>query len=308
MARSIYCICCLLLLSSFPLKGQEAKKTLGAYFNQLRSGKHPSIPRQLSLPENAKAILGSLSSYLSDTVTVVRAKAYTIAQLAGTSAQQASLRKDAVTKLVAGCKDRDSGNVGIALGYLTSFKKEDFTSAARDTVANLFKRKTPHYDALIRLTGFLELRQAQNDLRALSQQGTAPKQDRWAAMLALARMGDSYAVDNILGRIRKLPVNDDVVYQIFPDLVYTRQRATFNVLLQALNSDETNCESANAEVERKIPCAYRVMEMLAPAVQSYPLKVDESGDIDTNDYTEALKTVRDWFRANSNFVIRTDSY
>ena len=127
-------------------------------------------------------------------------------------------------------------------------------------------------------------------------------------MLALARMGDNYALEDVLKRIRKLPVNDDVVYQVFPDLVYTRQRATFDVLLQALNSDETNCESANAEVERKIPCAYRVMEMLAPAIQSYPLKVDESGDIDTNDYTEALKTVRDWFRANGNYIIRTDSY
>lgn len=261
------------------------------------------MPKQLYLPENAKVALSSLPSYLSDTMTIIRAKAYAIAELAGTNSQQSSLREEAVTKLIEGCKDHDSGNVGIALGYLTSFRKEDFTTAAKDTVVNLFDRKTPHYDKLIRLIGFLELKQTQNDLRALSQQTAASKKDRWAAMLALARMDDSNATEKIMDRVRKIPVNDNVVYQLFPDLVYIRQREAIGLLIETLNSDEKNCMSADAEREAKIPCGYRVMEMLAPVIEGYPLAVDESGDIDTNDYVGALKKVREWFTAHPDYRI-----
>lgn len=297
-----------LILTSGYLYGQEIKKTTNAYFQEVRSGKYNSIPKNLTLPENAKNTLTALSPFLRDTSTVVRAKAYAIVQLAGSYSRESTVREDAVTKLVEAIKDKDSGNVGLALGYLTEFYLPDFTPAAKDTLVNIFRRKSPHFDELIKLIGFLQLTQVRDDLRALSQNSSALRKDRWTALLALARMGDSYATDNVMTRIQKLPVNDDVVYQIYPDLIYTRQRAPFEVLLKALNSDDKNCESANAESEAKIPCAYRVMEMIAPAIQGYPLKLDESGDIDAKNYAEALVMVRDWFKSNKNYTIATDKY
>jgi hypothetical protein len=98
------------------------------------------------------------------------------------------------------------------------------------------------------------------------------------------------------------------VYQIFPDLVYTRQRPIFEMLIVALNSDVRNCQSANAENLTKIPCAYRIMEMIAPAIEGFPYKLDESGDIDAENYQEALITVRDWFKGNRDYKILTDRY
>jgi len=74
-------------------------------------------------------------------------------------------------------------------------------------------------------------------------------------------------------------------------------------LIQTLNNDAKNCMSADAEHETKIPCAYRVMEMLAPVIEGYPLTVDESGDIVTNDYEDALKKVREWFVAHPDYKI-----
>jgi len=292
----------------FELHAQDTKKTLTAYFSEVRAGKYQSIPKNLFQPENAKTTLSLLVPYLKDTASVVRAKAYAIAQLAGGTARQDNLREDAVAKLVDGIKDKDSGNAGLALGYLTGFKKEDFTAVSKDTLLALFKRKTPHYDELIRLIGFLELKQSQNDLRSLAQQSTASKKDRWSALLALARMDDAYAIESVMTRVKKLPVNDEVVYEIFPDLVYTRQRAIFDLLIDALNNDAKNCESANAEYDAKIPCAYRVMEMLAIAVSNYPLTVDASGDINTKDYKAALETVREWFKKNKAFTIVKSNY
>jgi hypothetical protein len=297
-----------LFLFPTALVAQDSNKILTAYFVKIRSGEHIAIPKSILLPQNAKATLSLLSPYFKDTATVVRLKAYSIAQLAGSNALQPAVREDAVTKLVEGVKDKDSGNVGIALGYLTAFRISDFDKAAKDTLANVFKRKSPHFDKLIRLTGYIQLTNLRDDLRTLSQNISLARTERWAALLALARMGDNYAIDDVMTRVQKLPVNDEVIYQVYPDLVYARQQKAFDVLLKALNSDEKNCESANMEVETKIPCAYRIMEMLAPAIQGYPLKLDESGDIDAENYEGALRTVRDWFKANSNYTIITNTY
>ena len=287
---------------------QDSGKLLSIYFSEVRSGKYQSIPKNLFQPEQAKTTLVAVVPYLKDSSAIVRAKAYALVQLVGNTTRQDNLRENAVAKLVEGVKDRDSGNAGLAIGYLQGFRKEDYTSDVKDTLVNMLKRHPPHLKKYIKLIGFLELTQTRNDLRTLAQQGNASRQDRWAALLALARMGDSYAKDDVIKRVSKLPVNDEVVYQIYPDLVYTRQKEIITLLIDQLNSDVKNCESADAERPANIPCAYRIMEMLAPAIEGYPVKLDASGDIDANDYTEALQKVRIWFKEHQDYKIRKDKF
>lgn len=305
--RICYILFLILQLSSIA-KGQDVKSTLTAYFSEVRSGKYQSIPKNLFQPENAKATLAAVVPYMKDSSAIVRAKAYALVQLVGNTTRQDNLREDAVTKLVEGVKDRDSGNAGLAIGYLQGFRKEDYTSVVKDTLLNIFKRRPPHLKEYIKLIGFLELTQTRDDLRALAQQGNASRQDRWAALLALARMGDNYATGDVIKRINRLPVNDEVVYQIYPDLVYTRQKEIIAMLIDQLNSDARNCESADAERPANIPCAYRVMEMLAPAIEGYPVKLDASGDIDAKDYTAALQKVRTWFKEHPDYKISKDKF
>jgi hypothetical protein len=248
-------------------------------------------------------------SYLDQDSSVLgRSKIYESVHRSGVNAKQTPARRKAVTRLVAGIKDPDSGNAGQAIRYLTEFNISDFDSVAKDTLLNIFKRRSPHYNELMKLLGYLQLTQARDGLRAIAQDSKSPGTERWAALVALARMGDSYATNDIIARVRRFPVNDNVVYQIFPDLVYTRQRPVFEILIQALNSDAKNCQSANAENITKIPCAYRIMEMIAPAIEGYPYKLDESGDIDAENYEEALITVREWFKTNPDYTILTDRY
>lgn len=308
MVRIKYYIVSLLVLASFSSRGQDTQKALTAYFSEVRSGKYQSIPKNLFQPENAKSTLTSVVPYLKDSSAIVRAKAYALVQLVGNTTRQDNLREDAVTKLAEGVKDRDSGNAGLAIGYLQGFRKEDYTSAVKDTLVNIFGRRPPHLKEYIKLIGFLELTQTRDDLRALAQQGNASRQDRWAALLALARMDDRYATDDVIKRVSKLPVNDEVVYQIYPDLVYTRRKEIIGILIDQLNSDAKNCESADAERPANIPCAYRVMEMLAPAIEGYPVKLDASGDIDAKDYTEVLQKVRTWFRSHPDYKINKDKF
>jgi hypothetical protein len=121
-------------------------------------------------------------------------------------------------------------------------------------------------------------------------------------------MGEEQAINDVMSRVKRMPVGDAVVYEIFPDLVYTRSREAISYLLETLNSDAKACESADPERPTRIPCAYRVMEMLAPAIEKYPLKLSESGDVVTSDYPAALAQVREWFKANAGFKIVDDRY
>jgi hypothetical protein len=296
------------MLFSCVARAQSGDASLESYFSEIQRGKYSAIPKFLLVPENVSTTLKNIIPYLKDSSANVRAKAYLIVQRAAYGVNETSTRQNAVTKLIQACKDNDSGNVGLALEYLEGFNKKDYTKASQDTLVKLFKRRIPHYDKLIRLIGFLEIKAVQEDLQTLSQQTTTIKKERWSAMLALARMGDIVAIQNMMMRVKKLSVNDDVVYEIFPDLVYSRSKDAFNYLVQLLNSDDKNCEPAGADSEGKIPCAYRIMEMLAPAIVGYPLQVDDSGDIMTKDYVAALKTSRNWFTAHPDYSISKSKY
>jgi hypothetical protein len=307
--RKKYCLAIMLIAFAFPLtsQAQKASELLSLYFAEVRQGKYPAIPKQLSLSENSKNVLADVTPYLTDSVAAVRSKAYTILSLAGNSARQGTLRELAVRKLIDGLSDKDGGNASLALEYLKIFRKEDFIISSKDAIRVLVSQKPAHFDELLRLSGFLELTGLKESIRPYAQPGN-PQSTRWAAIVSLVRMNDASAVEEMMRRVRKLPVNDDIIYKIFPDLAYTRHPQAIAYMVEAMQSDEKNCLTADAEKEESIPCGYRIMEQLAPAVDGYPLQLDESGDLKTKDYVAALKTVREWFVKHPDYKILRDKY
>ncbi len=290
------------------IQAQDVKDLITRYFNDLRIEKHSTLPLQLALPENAKKALTTVTPYTYDTIVSVRSKSYDIIRFVASKSQLPAIRQQAAMQLIIACRDKDSGNVGSVLEYLTEFKKEDYTPIAKDSLRALYRSKVPHVNRLIKLIGFVALSDLQQDLKILSQQTAISKRDRWAAQLALARMGDQEMMASIMNRVKKIEVSDDVIYEIFPDLVYTRQPQAISYMVEVLNSDAKNCTSADAENETHIPCGYRVMEQLATIIEGYPLKLDASGDIDTKDYVAALTTVRTWFKQHADYKILNDKY
>lgn len=292
----------------YGLNGFAQQSKLDNYFNQVRAGKYPSIPTDISKTKNESNTLRELNNYIKDSITVVRQRAASLTRYVGSQSKSSSIRIKAVDQLVLAVKDKDNGNVGAALLYLTEFKRNDFTKANLDTLYAIFKRKSAHLNTLIKLIGYLEIQASKNDLYNLSQDQSLGRKDRWAAMLALARMNDEQAITDVLIRVKRMPLTDAVVYEIFPDLIFTRRPEAIALLVEAIYNDSRNCESPNSDSEERIPCAYRIMEMLAPVIENYPLKQNVSGDIETSDYTGALQQVRIWFKNNKNYKILRDAY
>lgn len=287
---------------------QSKLPALDNYIAEVRSGRYGAIPHGLMNPQNPSALLEAVKVYQSDTVQVVRSKINAILRSVGLGAKEKVIRLQAVNQLIHGARDNDSGNVGEVFSYLTEFKMDDFSPAAGDSLRSLLNEDILYKDQLIRIIGFVNVPDTHQNLMDLTKEGT-PVKERWSAHLALARMGDETMINNVMTRVRKMKVNDNVVYEILPDLVYMRQPAGIDYLIHLLNSDEKNCESPDPERDAMIPCAYRIMEMLAPFIEDYPLALDPSGDIKTKNYTKALITVRKWFsQRGNNYKIIKDMY
>ena len=151
------------------------------------------------------------------------------------------------------------------------------------------------------LVGTLNMTDQTTTLQRLLPRLSAP--DRWAAQLALARLGDREALATVLARAKRYPVNDDVVYELLPDLVYTRQKEAIDYLVSIVHSDEKNCQSADPEAEQSILCGYRVLELLAPVIRDFPLALDESGDLAVSDYPKALADARSWLKKHADYEV-----
>lgn len=290
------------ILASFQSLAQSIPEQTQTYIAQLHQSLSTPVPPALKEEKNAKEIIESAPPYFADTLSRVRAKMYMLVGEAGAKSKDQNLRQQAVGKLVNASDDFD--NLDLLLSKLSSFGRDDFSASSRDTLVSLFRKKPPYLDQVARLVGMLQISELKEDLRMLSGPTTTKQSTRWAALIALARMGDAEALRSMMKRVQRLPVNDDVVYEVFPDLVYTRQRQAIDYLIVELKSDEEKCTTADAEDETPITCAYRIMEMLAPVIDKYPLTADVSGDIKTKDYEKSLASVRQWFEKNKDYRIR----
>lgn len=286
---------------------QSVDSILENYMKQLRDGSNKPIPEVVLSASNGSTVLASLRPYTKDTLSTIRAKAYNITKRVGGKSDDQQLRKSAITLLISGIRDEDTGIAGINLNALTSFPKDDFTPSHIDELEKLVSVGTPHLDKLLKLAGYIGADKFRDEIRNVINAPTTFRY-KWNARLALARMGDQESIDFLLDKIQAAPVNDDFVYDVVPDLVYTRQPAIYEYLEKIIQSNKANCLSADPDNSDQILCGYRVMEYLAPVIENYPLEVDEFGDLNIDDYEDALMRVRNWFAENEVYEIKRDGF
>ena len=259
---------------------------------------------------SAKYALLRLEIYYTDNKLSIRQNSYYLIQRIAHKSQQNSVKQNAVYILVNGLKDKKEGLTGQLFNYLEQFYQCDFNSETKDSLRSIFQQRTAHFSRLIKLIGFLELSDMEIIFRDITKQESKySKKEKWAARLALARMGDSYIIEQILKTVRQNPVNDNTIYNVIPDLAYIKQAQIIDYFLEILYNDSKNCSSPDLDSNEKIMCAYRMMEFLAPIMVGFPYKLDVTGDLDTSDYESALQTVREWFSSKQgDYIIKRDRY
>ncbi len=288
--------------------GQSADQLVLNYMNAVRTDQLQAVPSAILNNEAAALdIIASLGIYAEDTLEVVRRKAYYIVKRIGEKSTDTTVRQQVVSFLMNGVADTDRGISGYCSESLSGFDRADFSQADRNRLGEYLIPQTPHFDQVIQLAGYLGEDGYRNALVSITD-SEANFTIRWASRLARARMGDPASIDYILRKLQQAPINDDFVYDIVPDLVYTRQLEIIKFLEGIIQNEEKNCSSADPDANTKILCGYRVIEYLAPVIENFPLPIDEFGELEIDNYENALIIVREWFSENTNYIIKNDAY
>ncbi|MDA3953311.1 MAG: hypothetical protein PF485_06670 [Bacteroidales bacterium] len=261
----------------------------------------PSLSKDFFNKNNPEDILITLNGYYNDTLAKVRFKAFYLTYKTAYKSNSKNLREEAVFRLVQGLKDEESGNVGSIANWLTNFNTSDFNEEAKDSLKWVLREQKSYLDKIIRIVAFVGLSDQIEYLKNNLQNGIySSNKVVWAVHLAMARLGVQEEIDFCVELVKKQKLNDDVVYELLPDLVYIRDKKAINYLVEILNDETKNCYSANPENPKQIVCGYRVMEYLAPIIKDFPLEYDDTGDLLVEDYEQALIITRNWFKENSD--------
>ncbi len=305
MNRRWYRLCALVILlgTGVCVQGSE----IGNYFAAYRQNgvSDYRVESKIVATYSLDKLLSELAPFYTDTLPVIRQKAFYLTYKKGM--ENATGKQAAASRLVQGISDTDGSTVGLVVGYLQSFAPADFDEAAQTAITNRRKNnKIPYYTELALLAGFVGIAK-----EVLFQRYMAPElpvKDKWYTALALARMDQQEPLDYLLGKVRKLPVDNAMAGYIVPDLLYTRQKTAIDFCVKLLYSNEKGCYSANPDRDEKINCAYPVLEKLAAVIVDFPVKTDATGTLESTDYPKMLQLARDWFSKHPDYKIRTDTF
>lgn len=306
----IVVICALALGSSAQAQEKRVLKVLNEVYSSIVQNSHNNIDESvLFKPGNEAIVLDEMEAWLTDTLRDVRQQAISYTGIVGLKTTEAAIKQNAVQLLVQSINNKDEALDKSAIRYLTRFTRRDFTKDVCDSIRATLHRSPSSFSTLVRLVGFLDLKDQITYLDSVYSSVTLPNSTRWNIKLSLARMGDSNSVEYCLRLAKKAPVDDNFIYHALPDLIYTRQKAVYDYLLETLYSDETNCNSPNPYYSAKISCGYGVMEALAPVVSNFPFKTNSSGEIVTDNYEKALNETRKWFQEHkADYELKMDTY
>jgi len=286
---------------------KQVNRKLEEILDNVRDRKNASIDESvLYKTQNHNYVLSRVETWITDSLTEVRIKALKILNNVATVSDNQSVRQKTVSLFLSVYGDQNSKVVNLSGDCLINYRYPDYDEASKNLVKKYVSQKSFGYANWLKIAGFLNLNDLTSVIKEKIYAGTLSQKDKFAAYLALARMGDGEATDYCLNSIKAAGINSSVVYDLLPDLVYTRQHKCFDYLIEILENNEPLCESANPNTSGRILCGYRIMEFLAPVIEKFPLQTSSSGDLLSGDYKQALKLVREWFKANPGYTIKTD--
>lgn len=286
----------------------DPRSEVEKYYAEAAAGRGYSLPKGTLKEVSAKYLLEVSETKLKSENAKIRYAAIDLLSRKGRLMNPGKERYPFVILLTQAVSDPDGGNNGAALRGLRQFTSSDFNKEAKEKIVARLRVNTMRKDELIKIAGFAGCTNATALIRTAFINNTSEKKKvQWAAHLALARMGDTASFNYCLARIKSEPPSDNVVWYLFPDLVYTKNPEGIRYMLDQVLSDEKKCSSPNPSKEVKIICAFKVMEVVAPAIKNFPLPVDD-GDLEIDNYDEALAKVRDWINTNPQLIIDNENY
>lgn len=187
----------------------------------------------------------------------------------------------------------------------SKFPKSAFTSQSQQAIEKHLLSEPRYLDKWLLLAGVV-LSEPTTIRQILADR--SEKSIQQAGKLALVRMGDQSQARFLLKGIKRIPINDEFVYDIAPLAIYTRDKNIIDFLVHAVIQNLGSCQPADAEIAGEISCSYRFIELLAPILQGFPLFQEEDTDWNSVSPQEQMATARNWLKKNRNQLIINKQY
>ncbi|MBI9063108.1 MAG: hypothetical protein JEZ14_14090 [Marinilabiliaceae bacterium] len=207
-----------------------------------------------------------------------------------------------------GLRDPSATIIFRTINYLENLPVDCFDAQTKNNLAGTLTSRPPHFKSMVRLSGRLQMDQLIPYYSSiLNNDSTLNRSTQWNLHLTLGRLGDQEQVNYCIAQVARIGMNDEVIYRLLPDLLYLNHKLVIDFLLDQLLIENSHCTSADPDHEVAIDCGYRLAEAVAPYVQDFPVRVDASGDLDTDNYVQALVTIREWVTTNrQNYQVQLE--
>lgn len=277
------------------LLAQNNRVVLQQHFQAIADQYQSTISKeQMNAFTKDPGIMDLLLPYLESQEKNQTTAAISLLTRIGSQHQNLKTRQLAVNLLLDAGQQKSLSKNTIA-NNLKQFNRADFDQVAKTKLMVIIQSKTPHLKEFILLAGFLNMQAELEILKEHLKKGSVQEQ---AWKLALTRCDNPWLANSMMKKVAEIPVNDDFIYVVVPLLIYTRSKKAMDYLFDLILSQESFCTSADEHNNSNILCAYRLMEMVAPVIQNFPVSTTISGDLAVQDYESALETVRNWITNN----------
>lgn len=245
-------------------------------------------------------ILDNCNEYLNSEDESDRIMALRLTLKVAESSDELITKHAAVYNLVdKGLRDNSKTIRSSVLNYLNKLPVSYFDDLSKNCLANIIINSRNYYKQLVMLSGKLQMHQLvfhyENRLKTDS---ALTNNDKWGMQLSLGRMGNTGMVNKCVNQVRKIGMDNLIIYNVIPDLLYLNNKYVTDYLLDELRKQNLNCTTADPDNEMIIDCAYRLAELVAPYIKDFPFEVAVSGDLECNNYRKSLHDIRNWIIKN----------
>lgn len=297
MKISIKIIVILILAGNSKGMTQSIDEVLANYFNDFKNNKlNISALTAISNYQNKSTLLSNFDRYTTDSLSEVRSEAFRlIVNLMDTKDAQ-STNSLYLNYLLRGTVDKSEQVNRIVLNKLFDYPPIHFSSGYIGKVYAATKHATDKslYIKFIGYTGGTSYLDSLKD----TQFSAMTEKEKWALLLAQARLGDSISIDRIVKQLDVKAGSCDQLVAMLPDFSYVKSRKVIDKLLMLSMSDERLCRAPNPSSNLMISAGYYIIPYLSYSISLFPIEVDESGEM-FDDYEDAMRKLKDWYSANS---------
>ena len=254
---------------------------------------------RLALEQGWDGSIAVLRQHTADKPEDLRRDLYALYWRLGTAWKKSANRAAVVEFMIDKTVEETPMLRGQLLKWLQDFRREDFNQTARLKLSNL-PWTADYCPEVIRLLGIAEVEEALPRLKAQVKDHPLPEppppgyelKNTWAALLALARLGDEPALAAVLRRVLQ---EEDVISRatvLFYDLGYTRRPAAFDTLRKYLSSDK-RLPRIKDNVPGRLEASHAAA-VFSKHIMGFPIQ-----ETDFNE--QQTMQVRDWVNAQTSW-------